>query len=305
MIELRQLRYFMALAEQLHFGKAAESLHITQPPLSRQIAALEAELGVALFVRHSRAVALTAAGRDFQRHAGAVLAGLEQAVRSARASARGERGELRLSFTMVAAWMLLPELLKAYGAACPEVNLVLNEVLPRDLGPALERGDADLALTFPSPASSSLCYRALRSEPLCVVLPAGHRLALAAAFDLAALADEPFITFPRQTAPALHDAVMGCCRAAGFEPRIRLETHLQQTIVNLVAEGLGVSVVPSSMRKMQMPGVAFRTIERSPLVEYGVAWNPGNENPCLNSFLRCVGVAAPEASVPGQAGGPG
>jgi len=290
MIELRQLRYFMALAEHLHFGKAAESLHITQPPLSRQIAALEADLGVVLFSRHSRSVELTAAGRDFHRHAKTALAGLDLAIRSARASARGERGELRVSFTMVAAWILLPELLKAYSDAYPEVSLVLDEVLPRDLGPALEHGEADVALTFPSSGSTSLCYLALRREPLCAVLPASHALAATAEFSIAALADEPFITFPRQTAPALHEAVMSCCRCAGFEPKIRLETHLQQTIVNLVAEGLGVSVVPSAMRKMQMPGVVFRTIEHSPPVEYGVVWSPRNENPCLNTFLRCIGV---------------
>ncbi|ACO80568.1 Transcriptinal regulator, LysR family [Azotobacter vinelandii CA] len=290
MIELRQLRYFMALAEHLHFGKAAESLHITQPPLSRQISALEADLGVVLFSRHSRSVELTAAGRDFQQHAKTALAELDLAIRSTRASARGERGELRVSFTMVAAWILLPELLKAYSDAYPDVSLALNEVLPRDLGPALERGEADIALTFPSSGSKSLCYRALRREPLCAVLPASHPLAAATEFSIAALADEPFITFPRQTAPALHEAVMSCCRRAGFEPKIRLETHLQQTIVNLVAEGLGVSVVPGSMRKMRMPGVAFKAIDRSPPVEYGVIWNPRNENPCLNTFLRCVGV---------------
>ncbi len=297
MIELRQLRYFMALAEHLHFGKAAESLHITQPPLSRQIAALEVDLGVVLFSRHSRSVELTAAGRDFYQHAKTALAGLDLAIRSTRASARGERGELRVSFTMVAAWILLPELLKAYSDAYPAVSLVLDEVLPRDIGPVLERGEADVALTFPSSGAKSLCYRTLRCEPLCAVLPASHPLAAAAEFGIAALADEPFIAFPRQTAPALHEAVMTCCGLAGFEPKIRLETHLQQTIVNLVAEGLGVAVVPDSMRKMQMPGVAFRTLERSPLVEYGVLWSPRNENPCLSTFLQCIGVGGLESRV--------
>ena len=165
MIELRQLRYFLALAEHLHFGRAAEALHLTQPPLSRQIAALEAELGTPLFARHSRSVELTAAGREFQQHCKSLLAGLDLAVRSAQASARGERGELRLSFTMVAAWTLLPTLLKRYSDAYPQVKVVLNEVLPRDLGPALEAGEADVALTFPAHGSGQLQYRTLLREP--------------------------------------------------------------------------------------------------------------------------------------------
>ncbi|WP_069862613.1 LysR substrate-binding domain-containing protein [Pseudomonas citronellolis] len=290
MIELRQLRYFLALAEHLHFGRAAEALHLTQPPLSRQIAALEAELGTPLFARHSRSVELTAAGREFQQHCKSLLAGLDLAVRSAQASARGERGELRLSFTMVAAWTLLPTLLKRYSDAYPQVKVVLNEVLPRDLGPALEAGEADVALTFPARGNGQLQYRTLLREPLCAVLPSAHPLATSAQVAAGALAGESFISFPHSTAPALHEAVMQCCRNSGFEPRIQLEPHLQQTIVNLVAEGLGVALVPDSMRKMQLPGAAFVALEASPLVDYGVAWSPHNDNPCLGAFLRCAGV---------------
>lgn len=290
MIDLRHLRYFVALAERLHFGRAAESLFITQPPLSRQIAALEAELGVPLFYRHSRSVELTAAGRDFYPQAKQLLAGLDRAVRSVRAAAQGARGELRLSFTMVAAWILLPALLKTYSSAYPEVNLVLNEVLPKDLGPALEQGAADVALTFPELHPASLCYQSVYSEPLCVVLPAKHPLAKATEFSVALLAEEPFITFPQQTAPALHKAVMRCCETAGFVPKIRLETQLQQTIVNLVAEGLGVSIVPESLRKMQMPTVVFRSFTPCASIEYGLLWHKHNDNPCLSTFLGSAGI---------------
>ncbi|KAF1054590.1 MAG: HTH-type transcriptional regulator GltC [Stenotrophomonas maltophilia] len=290
MIDVRQLRYFLALAEHLHFGRAAEALHITQPPLSRQIAALEETLGTQLFARHSRAVELTASGREFQQHCRNLLAGLDLAVRSAQASARGERGELRLSFTMVAAWTLLPTLLKRYRDAYPQVKVVLNEVLPRDLGPALEAGEADVALTFPTADGSPLLYRSLLEEPLCAVLPAGHHLAQGRRLDVAALAGEDFISFPPSTAPALHRAVMQSCAEHGFEPRVRLEPHLQQTIVNLVAEGLGVALVPDSMRKMQLPGAVFRPLRRSPLVDYGVAWSAHNHNPCLAAFLACAGI---------------
>lgn len=290
MIDFRQLRYFLALTEHLHFGRAAEALHITQPPLSRQIAALEEELGTPLFARHSRSVELTAAGRDFQQHARALLSGLDLAVRAARATARGERGELRIGFTMLAAWTLLPRLLKTFTDGHPEVKLVLNEVLPRDLGPALDNGEVDVALTFPEREPGQRLYRTLQREPLCAVLPADHPLAQTAELDVAKLAGEPFITFPPATAPALHESVMDCCRQHGFAPSVRMETHLQQTIVNLVAEGLGVSLVPDSMRRMQLPGVAFRAIADSPQVEYGAAWSPHNDNPCLAAFLRSVGA---------------
>lgn len=290
MIEHRQLRNFIVLAEALHFSKAAQTLILTQPSLSRQIAALEAEVGTPLFARHSRSVALTAAGMEFLQHARAITGALDMAVRSTRAATRGERGELQVSFTSVAAWTLLPALLKQYTDAHPAVTLSLNELLPKDLGPAVERGETDLALTFPMPDRTELRYHPLHHEPLCAVLPASHPLASAEPFDVSSLSNEPFISGPRVNAPLLQDAVTQCCRAAGFEPKVRIQTHLQQTIVNLVAEGLGVSLVPASMRKMQLPGVVFKSVEASPEIEFGVAWSPKNENPCLMTFLRGVGA---------------
>ena len=241
-IELRQLRYFVALADTLHFGRAATQLHITQPPLSRQIAALEDTLGVALFARSSRQVELTAAGRHFHEHAVRVLAALDGAVRSTQATARGERGVLRVGFTMSAAWNVLPALIRRYGDAFPAAEIQLSEVVPRELDEALLSGRADVGIAFPWQRPDGLEYLRVHAEPLWAVLPAGHPLAAAAVVAVGELADEPFITFPAATAPALHALVAGCCREHGFEPRIRLETHLQQTIVNLVAEGLGVSL---------------------------------------------------------------
>ncbi|MGE8064984.1 LysR family transcriptional regulator [Pseudomonas sp. NPDC089569] len=294
MIELRQLRNFLALAEHLHFSKAATAVHLTQPSLSRQIAALEAELGVMLFARHSRAVTLTAAGLDFQAHAKSVVAALELAIRSTRASARGERGELRVSFTSVAAWTLMPALIKRYTDTFPEVRLELNELLPKDMEKAVTTGDTDLALTFKVSDEENSCYFPLHDEPLCIALPADHPQATADAFDVGQLKDAPFILSPRTIAPLLHDTVLAYCRRSGFEPRIRIQPHLQQTIVNLVAEGMGVSVVPLAMRKMQIPGVIFKPIPQAPSVEFGIVWNRQNDNPCLVSFLRHVGACAAE-----------
>lgn len=285
-MDVRRLRYFIALAETLHFGRAAQRLHITQPPLSRQIAALEGSLGTPLFVRNSRSVTLTPAGEDFYRHATRLLSELDLAVRSAQATARGERGELRIGFTMYAAWNVLPGLLKRYVERHPAVRLTLRETLPRDLQQALNAGEIDLGIAFPTPVAAPLDYRPLFREPLCAVLPAAHPLAENACIDAGALAGERFVTFPRSTAPTLHAAVTACCEQAGFEPNIHLETHLQQTIVNLVAAGFGVALVPDSMRRLQLPDAVFRPLARSPRIEQGLFWNARNANPCLGEFLE-------------------
>lgn len=305
MFDLRQLRYFLVLAETLHFGRAAERLHISQPPLSRQISALEKAVGVQLLQRTSRAVSLTPAGRTFAQHAHEILAAVDLAVRSARASQQGLRGELRVSFTMCAAWNVLPRLLRHYRQHYPHVDVHLEEVMPRDLEQVLAQGSADLGISFPASHVSRLHYQRLLDEPLCAVLPAEHPLAQAPQIDASALADEDFISFPGTTAPSLHEAVIGHCRRHGFEPRIRLQTHLQQTIVNLVAEGLGVSLVPASMQRMQLPGAVFRPLTDAPRIEQGLFWSTHNDNPCLAGFLACATalMAAASACDPGVPGG--
>lgn len=288
MIDFRQLRYFVALADTLHFGRAAALLHISQPPLSRQVAALEETLEVSLFKRSTRQVELTAAGRHFHEQAVRIIEALERAVRSTQAVERGELGRLRIGFTMSTAWSVLPPLIKIYGDAYPAADVQLSEVLPPELNEALISGNVDVGIAFPWQRPRGLEYLAVYAEPLCAVVPTSHRLAQASEIAVGDLAGEPFITFPATTAPALHELVIGSCRDHGFEPRIRLETHLQQTIVNLVAEGLGVSLVPQSMSKMRLAGAAFRPIPNARIVEQGVIWAADNDNPCLARFLACA-----------------
>lgn len=289
-MNIEHLRNFLVLAETLHFGRTAELLHMTQPPLSRQIAALEKELGTLLFDRHSRSVALTPAGRNFQQNITRLLDDYDFAVRSAQAAARGEGGELRIAFTMYTAWGILPDLLAAFAQTYPEVVVKLDETLPRDLKTVLRSGDADIGISFPTPVTESLRCMRITREPLCAVIPESHPLAGCEQLNVGQLATEKFITFPGTTAPELHDAIMATCRHDGFEPRIHLETHLQQTIVNLVARGLGVSLVPDSMRRLRLDGAIFKTLASSAQVEQGVFWNTRNSNPCLNSFLDTAGV---------------
>lgn len=285
-MDIRQLRYFVTLADTLHFGQAAKLLHISQPPLSRQIASLEEDLGVMLFSRTSRQVQLTAAGKHFHEQATRILKSLNKAIQTTQATARGEKGVLSISFTMSAAWNILPPLIKKYRDAYPEVDIQLNEVLPRELNESLLSGNADIGIAFPWLRPSGLEYRKIFSEPLIAVLPSTHPLAERDVIAVEELASEPFITFPAITAPALHEMVIGCCRDHGFEPEIYLETHLQQTIVNLVAEGLGVSLVPASMSKMQLTGSVFKPITKPRLIEQGIIWSASNENPCLDKFLN-------------------
>ncbi|GAB3681372.1 LysR family transcriptional regulator [Salinisphaera aquimarina] len=286
-MDFRQLRYFAVLAETLNFGAAARRLHITQPPLSRQIAALESRLGVALFTRTSRSVALTAAGVDYHAHVLRLLDDVDRAERSARATAHGHHGELSVGFTMYAAWNLLPKLIRAFTDQRPQISIRLEETLPGHLDEALASARADVGIGFPSQLRRTLRYRSLFREPLCAVLPSTHRLAEQPLIAVDELAQEPFVTFPRTTAPALYEALSSCCARHGFEPTIRLETHLQQTIVNLVAAGLGVSLVPESMRRMQLPGAVFHPIRDAPLIEQGIYWSAHNHNPCLAPFLEC------------------
>lgn len=285
-MDFRQLRYFVALAETLHFGRAAERLHITQPPLSRQIASLEATLSVQLFARHSRHVELTPAGADFYEHAVRLLADAERAGDSARATAAGATGALRLGFAMYAAFSLLPRLVRGFSDAHPRITLSLEEILPRDMDQALLERRIDVGLGMPMGRPGRLEYKPLVREPLCAVLPATHPLAGRATVDVGLLAGEPFVTLPRTTAPALHEAVLACCAAHGFVPRIRLETHLQQTIVTLVAEGLGVALVPASLARLRMDDVVFAGIDHSPSIEQGVYWRCDDDNPCLAAFIQ-------------------
>lgn len=294
-MDFRQLRYFVALADTLHFGRAAERLHITQPPLSRQIAALENSVGAPLVERHSRHVALTPAGIAFYDRAQRLLADAEGAAQVARATAAGAEGGLRLGFTMYAAFHLLPRLVRQFSECYPRITLGLEETLPRDLSDALLAQRVDIGIGMPMTRHGALAYRRLAREPLCAVLPATHPLVAQRTVDVAALAGEPFITLPRTTAPALHEAVVNCCAAHGFSPDIRLETHLQQTIVSLVAEGLGVALVPASLARLRIDGAVFVAIDAAPTIEQGLYWRPADNNPCLARFIDCAEALAGEA----------
>ncbi len=289
MIDIRQMRYFVVLAETLHFGRAAERLHLSQPPLSRQIAALEKELGVRLLERGSRHARLTQAGRRFLEDARAVLASFDQACRNARRAAAGELGELSFGFMMHAAHTVLPGLARRYMASHPDVRVELREVVPGSLIDAVLAGRFDAGIMFSPGPIRGLQTRPVHREQLCLAVHAGHPLASRALVCARDLRGEPLIAAPAEVAPTLHEAIAGYCRSGGLEPAIRLEAQLQQTIVSLVAEGLGIALVPQCLGKLGIADVAFRTLENAPTIEHVIAWRPGNLNPALAPFLAEAG----------------
>ncbi len=286
MIDIRPLRYFVTLAEIRHFGRAAARLNLSQPPLSRQLAALEASLGVTLIERSPRSVTLTAAGERFYADAKAILGALEQAAHNARAAALGSAGTLSIGFTMCAAYSVVPGYARAFGVAWPEVELHLREVVSNDLAAQVLAGQIDAAIQFPGAPNRHLASRTIVREPLCVALSRAHPLARARRLEIAQLAREPFVLALEDVAPTLRAAILDCCRAGGFAPDVRFEVQLQQTVLSLVDEGVGVALVPASMRKAQLAGVVFRPLAGAPLIEQQLVWSPANRNPCLARFLE-------------------
>jgi DNA-binding transcriptional LysR family regulator len=292
-MELRHLRYFVAVAEERHFGRAAERLHMAQPPLSQQIRRLEAELGAPVLHRTTRRVELAPAGEVLLARARAILAAVDAAAEDARRAARGEFGRLAIGFTGSATYALLPALADAVRTALPGVVLDLRgELLTPAQVAGLLDGTLDLGLLRPPVRERSLEVEILRREPLVAVLPAAHRLAAAAVVPLEQLEEEPFVMYPSHFRSVLHDAVEDTCAAHGFRPRVALEVSETATLVSFVAAGLGVSLVPDSVRHMTVEGAVYRPLAREAAeVELAVAWRRDDDAPVLARALEVVRAA--------------
>ncbi|MGO7031739.1 LysR family transcriptional regulator [Rhizobium ruizarguesonis] len=267
-MELRHLRYFLAVAEEGNFTRAAGKLGIGQPPLSQQIRDLEREVGAALFHRVPHGAELTAAGTAFLGEAKASLAAAEKAKLAAQSANRGETGRLSLGFTASSAFNpVVSTTIRRFRARWPEVQLSLTEMNTLALIQKLERGELDATFMRPGlddPAGIRL--RRLPDEPMVIALPASHPLARRSKLPLAALAEEPFILFPRLVGLSLYDDVVLACRRAGFELTVAQEAPQISSVVNLVAADLGVSIVPASISQIKLEGVAYRPIEGPPAV---------------------------------------
>jgi len=286
--DLWQLRYFIAVAEQLHFGRAAATLHISQPPLSRAIRALEERLGMALFVRNRRKVELTPAGARLLEEARRTLGQLERTVLELRGMASGERGRLRIGFVSLADYGVLPSLLKSYKAMRPGVQLALREMLSPEQSLALAAGELDFGLLLPPVSEAQgLEHLVVQRERFVAALPARHRLATARGpLAMSELAGESFVMVPREIAPGLYDIVSGLAARAGFSLNVAQEAIQMQTVVSLVSSGLGAAVVPGSVANLGRRGVVYRRLsDRHPMLELWLAWRRGATGAAAEEFI--------------------
>jgi DNA-binding transcriptional LysR family regulator len=286
--ELWQLRYFLAVAEQLHFGRAAAALHISQPPLSRAIRALEQRLGVVLFARSRRRVELTPEGTRLLGEARRMLGQLERTVQEVRGMARGEEGRLRIGFVSLADYGVLPGLLKAFKSARPGIALALREMLSPEQAAALAAGELDFGLLLPPVSDAEpLEHLVVQRERFVVALPSSHRLAAGKGkLAVSALAGEPFVMVPRDIAPGLYDIVTGLAAGAGISFNVAQEAIQMQTVVSLVSSGLGVALVPGCIANLGRRGVVYREItDRHPRLDLWLAWPRGGLGTAARDFL--------------------
>jgi DNA-binding transcriptional LysR family regulator len=300
-VDARQLRHFVAVAETLHFGKAAERLRMTQPPLSQSIMALERALGSALFMRTKRSVALTPFGEQWLVPVRAALDGMNALPEIARRLRDGAAGSLALSFVSTADYSILPTLVRRYASLYPDVEIALTEATSDVQVAALLEGRGHAGIVIP-PANGvlpdPLVYRKLVSEPLVAAVPeswiAEGILALPGnLLSPAAVIDAPLIIFPRRSSPAFHDLVMDYYGSRGRRARVAQEAIQMQTIISLVSAGMGIALVPASLRHLARTGVRYVDLrEGAPALETGIVWRRGDATPTLERFLAVVAEAS-------------
>ncbi|WP_026735769.1 LysR family transcriptional regulator [Fischerella sp. PCC 9605] len=288
-MELRHLRYFVTLAEELHFGRAAERLHIAQPPLSQQIQQLETELGFQLFHRTKRTVQLTEAGQIFLGEVQQILRQLEQAVQLGRQASRGLRGQVVIGFVSSAAYNVLPTILQTFRTCIPDVNLELHELTTDQQLQWLRDGRIDVGFLRPPVEEDTFCWEIIFNESLVVALPEVHPLANQSSVSLSSLKNELFILFPRPLAPGLYDSIISFCQQANFSPSVAQEAIQMQTIVSLVAAEMGVAIVPESLQHLQRTGVVYKPMqELTPKVTLAMIWLRDNTSATVQRFLEVV-----------------
>jgi DNA-binding transcriptional LysR family regulator len=288
-MELRHLRYYVAVAEECHFGRAATRLHMAQPPLSQQIKQLESELGVQLLVRSTRRVELTPAGEHYLARARDVLAAVDDAGEQARRIAAGDVGHVTIGFTGTATYELLPSLSKTLRTELPGVEVDLRgEMLTPSQTEALLEGRIDVGLLRPPVGDADIVTRILRQEPLIAALPDGHRLAAATHVAIADLRHETLVGYPSHHRSVIHDAVQEACRAAGFTPR-PTEVAETSTLISFVAAGLGVALVPRSVQHLHITGATYRPLTGTPpTVALAIATRRSESDPAVLQAVEVI-----------------
>jgi DNA-binding transcriptional LysR family regulator len=304
-VELRHLRYFVAVAEELHFGRAAERLHMAQPPLSQAIRNLEAELGVELLERTSRRVELTDAGRSLLEDARRLLASFSQALETARRTGNGEADHLSVG-ALSSTSVVVPQIARAFRERAPDVGITLNHMTVGELGDGLRSGEIDVVIAYELdsvpdgiPWENGFCEHRLAVLPLVAALPENHPLAHRESMSMAELADEEWVNIPRDLSPEHHDTLLAICRRHGFEPKVVAEGTTMRALLELVAAGEGVMVAPAQARQLQPAGVAYVPV---PGEEVGISmfWRQDDMSPAGRAF-REVAASLPSEELFGAA----
>ena len=291
-MELRHLRYFSTVATELHFGRAAEKLHIAQPPLSKQIQDLEAELGFELFNRTKRSISLTPAGQAFLVEVTQIFQQLDRAIDIGRKTSRGELGQISIGFVGSATYNILPVMLQQFRDRYPHIQIELHELTTDRQLIWLREGRIDIGLIRPPIIDKDFTSEVIFQESLVVALPTNHHLAKLDSVDLSLLAAEPFILFPRQLAPGLYDPIIAICQAAGFSPQVVQECIQMQTIVSLVSANMGISILPASIQEAQRQGVMYKPIVAASgidkLATIAIIWRQNDDSPTIQRLLEIV-----------------
>ena len=285
-MEFRQLRYFVTVAQELHFGRAAERLDITQPALSKQIRVLETNIGIKLFFRTKRSVKLTPAGEVFLKEAQQLLQQAENAIAKAQRTAKGEVGKLAIGFTATATYTVLPELIGRFRSSYPGVEVEMLELCTEAQVTALNQGEIDLGFLHPPIDSRGLELYPLLSEKFVALLPQQHHLITQKSLSLKDLAQESFILHPRSEGPFLYDEFFKLCRKNGFKPEIVKEVNSHQTRICLVAAGMGITFIPAGLQTLMNSDLVCKPIKNLPLkLEFAAAWRSIVVMPVLQEFL--------------------
>ena len=297
-MEFRHLRYFLVLAEELHFGRAAKRLSISQPPLSLNIQQLETSVGARLFERDSRGVRLTAAGRAFRESATALLAQAESARLLAREIEAGAVGRLRVGFVGSMLYRGLPQRLQEFQARYPGIHVALTELNSQEQIDALLHGELDAGFVHTSRVPDELATTLAHSEAFVCCMPADHPLTERDAVALADLRGEPFVLFSRKASPDYYSRIFDMCATQGFYPRIRHEVRHWLSVVSLVSQGMGVAVVPAAMARSGMAGAAFRPLADATVPsEVYCVWKQAPDHPARDHFVDTVKAAAAQAGI--------
>ncbi|MCW5702876.1 MAG: LysR family transcriptional regulator [Bradyrhizobium sp.] len=288
-MELRQLRYFMAVAEELSFVRAAKRVGISQPPLSRQIANLEAEIGTTLFNRNKHGVTITEAGTALHQELREILPRLEGAIKTTQRAAKGQVGTLALGFGGSAVYTFTPALLRHFRRNFPDVELSLRNVPVTSQLDALLDQRIDIGFIILPVDNNAIATRVLLRDKLTVALPSGHPLTRQKTISVNELSGSDFLVFPRSRNFGFYNKVIDLCTHAGFMPNIVQEISPLESQIGLVAAGVGVAIVPSVAQKFRLTEVEFRPLrERTAYVEFAMAWRKSNTSPAVRAFIEVV-----------------